>query len=279
MQRRTIDCRMFGDRAGTVISGPGGWRISPDGQLIAIAMRPGVCIARASDGAALAFLPIGFCDEAQFLPEGSLLTYNERGICRWPVRPLAGNHLRMGPPEPLARFNQRTGLIYEGLTTSSSGRLIGVGPPLISVPCSLDPEQPWRRTCSHRTSGGRSGDQPGWPLGRHREPRNVCGHLQVKVGTRSPAGLLVQLPLGNARVAFSPDCRWLGVGGTARYRFFRTGSWTPGPADRPWRRGVEMRAGLSSRAAGLSAVLDSSLSIVRIVDLGERSMFWPLNAP
>ena len=41
---------------------------------------------------------------------------------------------------------------------------------------------------------------------------------------------MLQLALGNARVAFSPDGRWLGVGGASRYRFYRTGSSAPGAA-------------------------------------------------
>ncbi len=277
--RRTIDCRMFGDRAGTVISGP--WRVaySPDGQLIAIAMRPGVCIARASDGAALAFLPIGFCDEAQFLPEGSLLTYNERGICRWPVRRLPGNLLRMGPPEPVARFNQRTGLIYEGLTTGSSGRLIGVSSPTYLGAMLLDTERPWRRTwlLPHE----RVVDLAISPDGRWAATASLGmspDTLQVKVWDAITGQLRVQLPLGNARVAFSPDGRWLGVGGTARYRFFRTGSWTLGPEIDHGGENGGMRMAFHPDSR-IVALLDSSLSVVRLVEVESGRVLASLNAP
>ncbi len=49
-QRRTIDCRMLDDRARAARSGP--WRIaySPDGQLIAMGMRPGCADRPLSDG-------------------------------------------------------------------------------------------------------------------------------------------------------------------------------------------------------------------------------------
>ena len=107
-ERRTIDCRMLGDRAGAALFGPAQSSYSPDGQLLAMPVRPeGVRIARPSDGAGLAFLPIGLCDEAIFMPDGDLLTFNERGLCRWPIRPLGDATLRLGPPEPLALIAER----------------------------------------------------------------------------------------------------------------------------------------------------------------------------
>ena len=53
---------------------------------------------------------------------------------------------------------------------------------------------------------------------------------QVKVWDAATGAPVLQLDLGNARVAFSPDGRWLGVGGAGRYRFYRTGSWAPSVA-------------------------------------------------
>ena len=66
-------------------------------------------------------------------------------------------------------------------------------------------------------------------MGGHRRPgrcRRPAG--RSRSGTRPAARLVAQLEVGNARVAFSPDGRWLGVGGAGRYRFYRTGSWAPG---------------------------------------------------
>ena len=103
-ERRTIDCRTLRERADSDVRGPLGLAFSPDGRMIALAVRPdGVYIVRSSDGVGLAHLPIGRCNEVQFLPDGSLLTYNsQEGLCRWPVRsPVAGVQ-RIGPPEPLA---------------------------------------------------------------------------------------------------------------------------------------------------------------------------------
>ena len=88
----------------------------------------------------------------------------------------------------------------------------------------------------------------------------------------------MQLPLGNARVAFSPDSRWLGVGGKARYRFFRTGTWTPGAVIAHGEHAAEMPLAFhpSSRVA---AVLDSSQSIVQIVEVTSGEILARLDAP
>ncbi len=127
-ERRTIDCRTLGDRPGETLYGPARVEYSPDGRLIVLPFRPdGVRVVRAADGAPLAHLPIGHCDEASFLPDGSLLTYNGRGICRWPVRHLSGGSWRLGPPEPLALLEQRIGQMNNGLAASASGRLVAAG--------------------------------------------------------------------------------------------------------------------------------------------------------
>jgi len=229
--RRTIDCRMLDDRAGRALSAPMRVGYSPDGQLIVIPMRPGVLIVRASDGVALAHLPIGPGDQALFQPGGTLLTFNETGLCRWPVRCLEGGTLRMGPPEPLALPDQGSGFVFRGLATSASGRLVGAASQRQPGSVLLDPGRPWRRTwlTPHQGAPDLAISPNGrWTAtaGRGPSPDN----RQVNVWDAATGQLLVQLPVGNAKVAFSPDSQWLGVGGESRYRFFRTGSWTPGPA-------------------------------------------------
>ena len=101
---------------------------------------------------------------------------------------------------------------------------------------------------------------------------------QVKVWDASTGRLLVQLPLGKARVAFSPDSRWLGVGGEARYRFFRTGSWTPGPRSSIGEDIAELPLAFHP-SSKVAAVLDSSLSIVKIVDVENGDVLAKLDAP
>ena len=100
--RRTIDVLALDDQPGATVYGPTRSEYSPNGRLIALALRPdGVRLVRASDGKALACLPIGHCDEAVFLPDGGLVTNNHLGLCRWPIRRVSDGTLRVGPPEPL----------------------------------------------------------------------------------------------------------------------------------------------------------------------------------
>jgi hypothetical protein len=109
-ERRVIDVRRLGNRPGETQYGPARVEYSPDGRLIALTLRPdGVRIVRASDGRPLAHLSIGNCDEALFLPDGGLLTYDHLGVSRWPIRRAAGGALRLGPPEPLALIKQPPG--------------------------------------------------------------------------------------------------------------------------------------------------------------------------
>jgi serine/threonine protein kinase len=123
-ERRSIDYRTLGDRAGAALYGPARLAYSRDGQLLAMAIRPeGVRIIRLSDGAALALLPIGVCDEVLFMPGGDLLTFNSRGLCRWPVRLAKSRVLRIGPPEPLGNFMRGPRQINAGLAASGDGRI------------------------------------------------------------------------------------------------------------------------------------------------------------
>jgi WD40 repeat protein len=146
-ERRTIDCRMLSEHAGAALFGPARVVFSPDGEMLAMALRPeGVRIVRASDGVGLAHLPIGYCDEVLYLPDGSLLTCNDHGLCRWPVQRIRGDTFRIGPPEPLAAITPRDGYVHTGLAADGNGRLIGIAAPSQQGSVLVDPEQPWRRT-------------------------------------------------------------------------------------------------------------------------------------
>jgi serine/threonine protein kinase/WD40 repeat protein len=291
--RRTTDCRMVSDRAQRAGNFPLSVAYSPDGQLIASSVPPGVVVIRASDGLELAFLPIGPCDQALFLSDETLLTYNERGLCRWPVRPLAGGRLRLGPPEPLGLPDQGTGFEYSGLAASASGRLVGVTLRGQGGAVLLDADRPWRRTWLTPHEGASSlaiSPDGRWAAttGRATSPD---GRL-LKVWDAATGKLLVQIPVGVAKVAFSLDGRWLGVGATrwfgiegeARYRFFRTGSWAPGPEfDHGIENGI---APLAFHPSGrIAAIRDSYLSWIqyrsrlRIVDLETGGVLAALEAP
>ncbi len=279
-ERRAIDYRVLGDRAGAALFGPGRVSFSPDGRLLAMAARPeGVRIARARDGVGLALLPIGGCDEALFTPQGHLLTFNDRGLCRWPMEPIESGALRIGPPEPLASFAIERGMFGRGLASSADRRKVGVSSLNGRGSMLLDPDHPWRRILltPHQGAGDLAISPDGrWACSGGRG--STDDSRLVKVWDASTGKLLVQLPFGLARVAFSPDSRWLGFGGAARYRFFRTGSWTPGPTIEHRQDVAEMPLAFHP-SSKVAAVLDSSLSIARVVDLENGNVLAKLDAP
>jgi serine/threonine protein kinase/WD40 repeat protein len=277
--RRSIDCRILDEPAVRSLYGPMRVGYSSDSQLIGITIQQGVLIVRASDGVGLALLPIGHCDQALFLPGGALLTYNETGLCRWPVRRLEGGTLRMGPPEPLALPDQGRGFVFSGLATSASGRLVGAASLRQRGPVLLDPDQPWRRTWLLPHQG--AADVAISPDGRWvaTAGRGVSAESrQAKVWDAATGRLLVQFAVGNAKAAFSSDSQWLGVGGESRYRFYRTGSWTPGPefdhAEFEGRMPLAFHPG-----SRIAAILDARRFRIRLVDVETGRLLATLVAP
>jgi eukaryotic-like serine/threonine-protein kinase len=267
-ERRTIDCRMLSEQAGAALYGPARVEFSPDGQMIAMALRPeGVRIVRASDGAGLAHLPIGYCDEVLYLRDGSLLTCNNRGLCRWPVRRLPGDILRMGPPEPLEAIIPRAGFVHVGLASSADGRLIGISSQGRQGSLLLDLDHPWRRTwlVPQRwvsdlaiSPDGRWVATNGTDLSRNNQV--------VKVWDGATGELQVELPAEQSHVAFSPDGQWLAMNGSSHYRFFKAGTWSPGPEINCGVQQGPMRMAFhpSSRIA---ALVDTSQAAVRVVEV------------
>ena len=186
----------------------------------------GVRIARASDLAPLAQLPIGRCDEVAFLPGGDLLTYNPGwGLCRWPVRRSPGAR-RLGParaasPDRLAAHPWVPASWPPLWTAGGSASRVRDQAALL-----LDPDRPRRRTwlVPHArvqamaiSPDGRWAATAGWGP--------VPDSKRVKLWDATAGRLLASLDVGDARVAMSPDGHWLGVGGLGRYLFLRAGSW------------------------------------------------------
>jgi WD40 repeat protein len=278
--RRTIDGRTLGGPPSETQYGPARAEFSPDGRLIALPLRPdGVRIVRASDGRGLARLPIGDCDQAVFLPDGGLLTYNSRGVCRWPIRGASAGTLRVGPPEPLALPELPDRFVPAGLAAAARGRLVGASSPFTGGALLLEPDRPSRRIwlAPHRRVWGIAISPDG------RWAATGCSATapasqQVKVWDAADGAPVVQLAVGNARVAFSPDGRWLGVGGAVRYRFYRTGSWAPGAEVEHGVEGglmpLEFHPG--SRVA---AITDKFWKAVRLVDVETGGVLAALEPP
>ncbi len=225
-ERRTIDCRTLRERADSAVWGPEGLAFSPDGSMIALAMRPdGVYVIRSSDAVGLAHLPIGRCNAVQFLSDGSLLTHNGEGLCRWPVRSAVDGVLRIGPPEPLA--SNYTGVTPFGLGGSASGRLVGASTERRQGSLLLDLERPWRRTWLKPHLGVYDlAISPDGKWAATAGSEGGPGHERVKVWDTA-TGLITKVIPGLSCVAFSPDGQWLGIDDLTCYRFFRIGTWAP----------------------------------------------------
>jgi eukaryotic-like serine/threonine-protein kinase len=275
--RRTIDGRVLGDPPGEITAGPARAAYSPDGRLIALPFRhKDVQIVRASDGKALARLPIGPCDDAQFLPGGDLLTDNEWGLCRWPIRHLGGTW-RLGPPEPLLLV-ERSGIPI-GLNAVADGRLVGVSDEVRRAAVLLDPDRPSRRTWL--VEHGRVCSLAISPDGRWAATGSqsvASDGREVRVWDAADGTLVSRLEVGHARVAFSPDGRWLGVGGADRYRFYRVGSWSA-VAEVEHGHAVGLVPLALHPGGRVAAVVDTSGTVVRLVEVQTGRVLAALEPP
>jgi serine/threonine protein kinase/WD40 repeat protein/Flp pilus assembly protein TadD len=269
VERRTVDCRTLRERGDSAVYGPEGVSFSPDGTLLAIALRPdGVRIVRAADGTGVAHLPIDRCNAVLFLPEGALLTYNREGLCRWPVHYASNHLLEVGPPEPMAP--NYSGWIPRGLASSAGGTLIGISSESLAGSLLLDLEQPWRRIWLHRHVGVY--DVAISPDGRWvatAGSEGGPGNERVKIWDTATGAKRAELP-GLSCVAFSTDGQLLGIDDRSSYRFFRTGTWTP---EFKFDYQVEKTANQGSMrvafhpVSGIAAILEGDLMTVSLVDL------------
>jgi hypothetical protein len=100
----------------------------------------------------------------------------------------------------------------------------------------------------------------------------------VRVWDVATGKLRAKLPFGSSSVAFSPDGKWLGVGGESRCQFFKTGVWTPGAEiDHGADAGaIRMAFHPGSRIAALK---DVRRSAARLVDVSTGRAVASLEAP
>src|SRR5205814_10200700 len=94
--------------------------VSPDGRLLAIALKQRVVFWDVATGTELAPLPLANVHGHCFEPSGALLTSDRTGTYRWPIHAIdtAPERWRIGPPQSL------TLPPGGGLATSSDGRVI-----------------------------------------------------------------------------------------------------------------------------------------------------------
>jgi hypothetical protein len=224
-------------------------------------------------------LPIGPCDEARFLPDGGLLTHNDRGVYRWPIRHVAGGTWRLGPPEPLLLPNEAVSIPRTGMDSDASGHVMGVSVLLRRGAVLLDPDRPSRRTwlVQHRGVGSMAISPDGRWAATGSELAGPDG-WEVLVWETADGAPAARLEAGNARVAFSRDGRWLGVGGADRYRFYRVGSWSA-VAEVEHGHAVGFVPLAFHPGGRVAAVVDTSGTAVRLVEVETGRVLAALEPP
>jgi eukaryotic-like serine/threonine-protein kinase len=280
-ERMTIDCRTIRERADSAIWGPEGVAFSPDGAMMALAMRPdGVYIVRASDGIRLAHLPIGRCNAVLFLPDGSLLTHNVQGLCRWSISSRRDGVRRIGPPELLAPHFSL--VPPQGLARSTNGQLVVISATTQQGALLLDLKQPWRRIWLKPHA--EVYDVAISPDGRWAATAGGEGrpsHERVKVWDTASGQIKAEIP-GLSCVAFSADGQWLGVDDRTCYRFYKTGTWMPFSsvgyeADRTPAHG-QMRIALHP-IESIAAIVGGDGSTVQLVDVRTGRVLASIEGP
>jgi WD40 repeat protein len=208
-----------------------------DGRLLATAGRDAVCWDAAS-GHEVARLPAGPDVAATFRPLGDeLVTFGrETGLLRWPtgtVRGGASAGSRFGPPKLL---KARDGDVDDRACWSADGRLLAVVDGPTGEVVILDGDSGAER---HRLRPGPTSltrvrvalsPEGRWAAAGHYQGYLPLARAFVTVW-EVPTGRSWTLPgsPSSDHVDFSPDGRWLVVGGGGDYRFYRVGSWRAGP--------------------------------------------------
>jgi WD40 repeat protein/tRNA A-37 threonylcarbamoyl transferase component Bud32 len=213
------------------------------GRLLAACGNDGVRFWDVSAGEEVGFLPIGRHEAVLFAPGGKqLFTYGRTGLRCWPVEPqpgAGGTTWRVGPPRRLpAPANQESLRVGRDRT----GRLLAVNDRARRQVVLLDLARRTSRALARQ--GMPVGDLDLSPDGRWLAVSRPGQGVQVyDVGSSSlleppPPGM----ERGSARLAFSPDGRWLVAGLQHDYRLWRVGRWQQPPRSLP-RGGAELWPG------------------------------------
>jgi serine/threonine protein kinase/WD40 repeat protein len=242
---RTINPDLIGNRTESKLRD---WvaaaQFSPDGRLAALATRGCVHLYEASLGRELARLETGFCETVLFNSDGrSLLTYDERGLFRWPIRcdPEGGAEaMLIGPPELLqettpGRGSYRASWLPDHTTIAmidnENARVLLVDTthphPARSRVRALFSDSNQRMTSIAISPDGRWAAAGGWK------------EAGISVWDLPRRRLERILPPSDGEgdnmfhVSFSPDGRWL-VSCTTNpsapgYYFWEVGTWNRGP--------------------------------------------------
>lgn len=257
-----------------------------DGLLLVTAGRDAICWDVAS-GREVARLAAGPNASATFRPVGDgLITLGqETGLLRWPTGAARGGPFaarRFGPPHirtPRGRDGDA------GACWSADGRILAVvdgarGEVVILDGASgsernrlrLHPTLPLRVRIALSPEGR-------WAAAGHDQERDPLLPSVVTVWEVTN-GRSRTLPgsLKSDHVAFSPDGRWLVVGGVGDYRSYRVGSWQAGPVV-PRDAGKSTPGPLAFARGGGVLAIARTLTDVQLVDPTTGRSLAVLHAP
>jgi serine/threonine protein kinase/WD40 repeat protein len=262
---------------------------SPDGRLLAASGHDGV---RLWEGATatyreLTHLAIGPTQTLQFLPDGTgLITLGVSGLERWPIHVEPGPSggpptLGIGEAQVLDAASDRV-YNYAGLSRDGRTLAVSLNKGRVAV-LNVNGEGAELRTAHRAGNSLRS-------LAVSHDGRwTACGHWQSTPAAAvwdNTTGAIVRTfdsgPLGatSAFVAFSPDGRWLVTCERGIYRFWKVGTWEPGP--RIERDQVEPYPGpiAWSRDGRMVAVAQSATGVLLLdAATGQRLATMRANSP
>ncbi len=183
--------------------------LSPDGRFLAVSGKHIQLLDGGSDEE-LAVLPVGGTP-LRFDPTGDLWTIGREGARRWPIRVDAGtNTLHIGPPRAML------GSVHG---CSDAGRLLVSRSSILEVVGE-------RTVMLEGSVGVKAGAIS--PDGRW-VAAPTADDAGVTVWDAGTGGRVKTLPTGDVtQLGFSPDSRWLGIGGTG-VRLVKVGGWDEGP--------------------------------------------------
>jgi serine/threonine protein kinase/WD40 repeat protein/Tfp pilus assembly protein PilF len=246
--------------------------VHPGGRLIAANMPDGVRLFDLETGNELALVPQAH-HRIAIQADGALLTNGDHGLLRWPMRRTGPANWQVGPPQLLYPF------CFVDMASDKKGEVIG-------------------------QANGRNGAllvRPGNGtvfLGPHGAAQHIAispngkyaatgindGEEGVKIWDTRTRSLLVHLPLGKACGGlFSPDGRFLAVGGHLGTQVLKVGTWKVIFAGYEGPVAFSPDGSLFAVASnfGIVRLLETSTGreLARLEDANQAGVSWPVFTP